>query len=291
MFRLSNKPFDIDVRFSFSLKHSIIIRYESYLTLLLYAVLQTVVQEIIHTREYGHFKPFKMSDIYVLKKARTICSSKFSRLNNSIRNNINASSRTLVESRFAKLKDTWKGLQERHEDYLLGVEEEAKEGEESKEDMWIDKYFNAFVQTESMVDAFLAEAVKKDVLEAERKAKELENRMKIEKRGELMNASKIVELQVRNKEEKYQAAYSTLRSLLCGYEDYGHVALAVASTVMRLETYKLEVENAQHEYAKLCIQCDKEVPQTVYQGFLEGEKRKNEILNEAEIFCSKYKLP
>ena len=139
-----------------------------------------------------------------------------------------------------------------------------------------------------MVDAFLAEAVKKDVLEAERKAKETENRKKIGKRGELTNASKTVELQTRNNNGKFQEAYSALNGLLFSRGDEKHVAHAVMTAMMRLETCKLEVENAQNEYAKQCIQCDKEVPETVYEGILEAERMSNEIINKAKIFCNKH---
>ena len=120
------------------------------------------------------------------------------------------------------------------------------------------------------------------------KAKETENWMKIEKRGELTNASKTVELQIRNNKGKFQEAYSALNELLFSKGGEKHVAHAVTTAMMRLETCKLEVENAQNEYAKLCIQCDKEVPETVYEWSLEAERMNNEIINKAKIFCSKH---
>ena len=60
----------------------------------------------------------------ILKKASTICSSKVSRLNNSIMKHINTSTHRLVRSRF--LKSRGKELQGKHEDYLLGMVEEER---------------------------------------------------------------------------------------------------------------------------------------------------------------------
>ena len=58
-----------------------------------------------------------MADEEALKKARSLCKSKFTRLSNSISDNAETMSRSLLEGKFAELKAVWSELQEAHDEY------------------------------------------------------------------------------------------------------------------------------------------------------------------------------
>ena len=76
-----------------------------------------------------------------MKKIRSICKSKFTRLKNSLRKNVDerTCSCTIIESRFADLRNTWMELQRKHDDYSFAADD--------IDDVWIEEIQKEFKDT------------------------------------------------------------------------------------------------------------------------------------------------
>ena len=168
-----------------------------------------------------------MADLNNLKKERTLRKTKFTRLNNSIINNIETLSQTLLHSKFEELKSVWNDLQEKHDEYSLALKDTQEDGDEA----YIEACQKTFEETEVKVDKAM-NAGPTETVENEEGTQESEEK----KRIELSNACKALKIEIENKHSVFKQANEDLQTLLTTEGDAEHVATAVKSAIARLQS-------------------------------------------------------
>ena len=214
-----------------------------------------------------------------LRKSRSLCKGKFTRLINGISNKHNTLSETLLHSKLVELKAVWNEVQEKHDELILVT----KDGESTEEDdEWINNLQNIFEEWEEKLDKRINE---KNT--GNNNLEEIE-KQKVEK--DLKDAKALLDVQIVNEEAKFKQTVSAINELLQRTVDIEHIPIAAASALSSLEAIKTNLEKDRNDLIKLLVQSDEEIPVEISQSLLKSEKEYNEMCTKVNVFSSKHTI-
>lgn len=186
-----------------------------------------------------------MSELEIARKARTAAKGKFTRARNSLNQAIDSEVLVkTIENRYSEVKEAWKEVQAKHENYIQLADEEGEEG-------WIIELHELFDETEIRVDEYLDNIVKvnKEVMEQKALAKSEEELKKINESKE----KQIGELLIKRDQEdvKFHTSVGTIKQLINpaqSDDNAKHVVEAVRDAQKRLKDRMISCDHTQENY-------------------------------------------
>ena len=222
------------------------------------------------------------------KKVRSSARRKFTRCVKSLNRGLDEKALIkTIQNRYEELKEAWKEVRERHEEYV------AKLSDGEEEENWISELNQLFDETEVKTDNYLDRIGKHEKEEIDRKAQaELEIEEKKQEEVQSKRSKEFTkELLIKRDQEGmklHKSVDSTERLLGTGNDiDPKHVVEALKSALKRLDEMMIRCDQAQVEYiSSLNTSCDEELITSQKTWIVKILEVYNKICDEGRIFIS-----